>query len=164
VAKSGSKKPPDKEHDNQRVIIKNRKANFNYDILDELECGVVLHGSEVKSLRHNRCSLEEAYGRVREGEVWLVGCDIPEYKEASIFNHAPRRPRKLLLHRREIRNFASKAYQQGFTLVPLELYFKDGKVKLRLGLCKGRKTHDKRQVLKKREAARDISRALRRRV
>jgi SsrA-binding protein len=119
-------------------------------------------GSEVKSLRKGRLSLDEAYGRVKEGEVWLVGCDIPEYAEANRFNHDPRRPRKLLLHRREIRKFAGKAFERGLTLVPLKMYFKAGRAKVLLGVCRGRKLHDKREKLKKATVQRDIQRAMRR--
>jgi len=157
------KKSPDPEHDNERLIAQNRKARHNFDVLDALECGIVLVGSEVKSLRAGRVSLEEAYGRVREGEVWLVGCDIPEYAEANRFNHPPKRPRKLLLHRREVKRFAAQATQKGLTLVPLKMYFKEGRAKVLLGLCRGRKLHDKRQALKRADAERDIRRAMRRR-
>ena len=132
-------------------------------MLDTLECGIVLVGSEVKSLRQGKCSLEEAYGRIREGEVWLMGCDIQEYVEANRFNHVPRRARKLLLHRREIDKVAGKAYQRGQTLVPLKMYFKQGRAKVLLGICQGRKLHDKREILKKQDAQRDIQRAMRRR-
>jgi len=123
----------------------------------------MLVGSEVKSLRAGRVSLDEAYGRVRDGEVWLVGCDIPEYVEANRFNHKPKRPRKLLLHRREIARFAARAYQQGLTLVPLKMYFKQGRAKVLMGVCRGRQKHDKRQAMKQAEARRDIQQAMRRR-
>ena len=152
---------PDREHDNERLISQNRSARHDYEVLDTLECGIVLVGSEVKSLRTGKVSLDEAYGRMKGGEVWLVGCDIPEYRQANQFNHEPRRPRKLLLHRREINKFASKAYETGLTLVPLKLYFKKGKAKLLLGVCRGRKLHDKREKLKKRSVQRDIQRAMR---
>ena len=102
-----------------RIISQNRKARHNYIVLDTLECGIVLVGSEVKSLRIGRVSLEEAYARIKNDEVWLVGCDIAEYVEANRFNHQPRRPRKLLLHRREVKRFAHRAYEKGLTLVPL---------------------------------------------
>lgn len=164
MAKSAKKKTTsDKEHDNQRLVAQNRRARHEYDVLETLECGVVLVGSEVKSLRRGTVSLEEAYGRVKEGEVWLMGCDIAEYVEANRFNHNPRRPRKLLLHRREIKRFAMRAKEKGLTLVPLKLYFQDGRAKLLLGLCKGRKTYDKREAIKKAQMKRDIDRALRRR-
>jgi SsrA-binding protein len=155
------KEKPDREHDNERLISQNRSARHDYEVLDTLECGIVLVGSEVKSLRTAHVSLDEAYARVKGGEVWLVGCDIPEYLQANRFNHEPRRPRKILMHRREIIKFASKAYETGLTLVPLKLYFKKGKAKLLLGVCRGRKTHDKREKLKKRSMQRDIQRAMR---
>ncbi len=159
-----AKKPKavDREHDNERLIVQNRRARFDYEVLDTLECGVALVGSEVKSLRGGKISLEEAYGRVKSNEVWLIGCDIPEYPQASLQNHQPKRPRKLLLHRREIHKFADKAKENGLTLIPLKMYFNKGRVKLLLGLCKGRKKHDKRETIKKRESQRDIGRAVRR--
>ncbi|REK07179.1 MAG: SsrA-binding protein SmpB [Planctomycetota bacterium] len=162
MAKSKKKPDVDREHDNQRVIAQNRKARHEYNVIDTLECGIVLVGSEVKSLRRGTISLDEAYGRVKDGEVWLVGCDIAEYVEANQFNHNRRRPRKLLLHRREIRKFAGKAYETGLTLVPLKMYFKEGKAKVLLGICKGKKLYDKRDALKKKSMQRDIDRALRR--
>jgi len=155
------KKPVDKEHDNERLICQNRKARHNYAVIDTLECGIMLVGSEVKSLRQGKVSIEEAYGRIKEKEVWLVGCDIQEYVEANRFNHQPKRPRKLLLHRREINKFADKAYQTGFTLVPLRMYFKEGRAKVLLGICKGKKQHDKREDMKKADSQRDIQRAMR---
>ncbi len=158
-AKKGSAAPSE----NERLIAQNRKARHNYQVLDTLECGIVLVGSEVKSLRAGRMSLEEAYARVKNGEVWLVGCDIPEYVDANRLNHAPRRPRKLLLHRREIRRFAAQAYQKGLTLVPLKMYFKRGRAKVLLGVCRGKQKHDKREAMKNAEARRDIQRAVRRR-
>ena len=144
------------------MIALNRAAKHEYEVLDSLECGVVLVGSEVKSLRRGKVSVDEAYGRIKGNEVWLINCDIPEYLEASRFNHEPKRPRKLLLHRREIRKFASKAYEKGLTLVPLKLYFKEGKVKVLLGICKGKKLFDKRETMKKATMQREIDRALRR--
>jgi SsrA-binding protein len=131
-------------------------------VVDTLECGIVLVGSEVKSLRKGTLSLDEAYGRVKDGEVWLMGCDIAEYVQANQFNHNPRRPRKLLMHRREMKKFAGRAFEKGLTLVPLKMYFKEGRAKVLMGICKGRKLYDKREVLKKKSMQRDISRALRR--
>jgi SsrA-binding protein len=148
---------------NERLIAQNRKARHNYTVLDTLECGIALVGSEVKSLRAGSVSLAEAYGRVRNDELWLIGCNIQEYVEANRFNHDPRRPRKLLLHRREIRRFAQQAYQKGFTLVPLKMYFKRGRAKVLIGLCRGRQKHDKREAMKKAQARRDIQQAVRRR-
>jgi SsrA-binding protein len=148
----------------QRVISENRKARHRFQIMDTMECGIALMGSEVKSLRSGKVSLEEAYARVRNDEVWLLGCDIPEYKQATVWNHEPKRPRKLLLHRREISKFAGQAHEKGLTLVPLRLYFNDkGKAKLLLGLCRGKQMHDKREALKKADVQRDLSRAMRRR-
>ena len=158
-----AKKPKKTGDPNERVISENRKARHNFDVLDTLECGIALVGSEVKSLRSGKVSLDEAYGRMKDGEVWLVGCDIPEYKEASYLNHSPRRPRKLLMHRRELKRFAARAYEKGLTLVPLRMYFKRGMAKVLLGLCQGRKLHDKRQALKTAEARRDIQRQMHRR-
>jgi SsrA-binding protein len=148
---------------NERSIAENRKARHKFNVLDTLECGIALVGSEVKSLRNGRLSLDEAYGRVRNDEVWLVGSDIAEYNEASRMNHDPKRPRKLLLHRREIRKFANKAHEKGFTLVPLKMYFKNGRAKVLLGLCQGKKMHDKREALKTADTKRDIAREMRKR-
>ena len=153
---------PDREHDNERLIAQNRKSRREYEVLDTLECGIVLVGSEVKSLRKGTLSLDDAYGRVKAGEVWLIGCDIAEYVQANQFNHNPKRPRKLLMHRREVKKFANRAFEQGLTLVPLKMYFKEGRAKVLLGICKGRKLYDKREVLKKKTMQRDINRAIRR--
>ena len=121
-----------------------------------MECGLALAGSEVKSLRAGHISLEEAYGRVREGEIWLIGCDIPEYPQATIWNHEPKRPRKMLIHRREMRKFANQAHEKGLTLVPLKLYFNErGVAKVLLGLCRGKQLHDKREAMKKADSQRD---------
>jgi SsrA-binding protein len=147
---------------NERVIAQNRKARHDYHVLDTLECGIVLTGSEVKSLRNGRLSLEEAYGRVDRGEVWLVGCDIQEYAHAHQLNHVPKRRRKLLLHRREIRKFAGQAFEKNLTLVPLRMYFKRGRAKVLLGICRGKRQYDKRESLKNRDMQCDINRALRR--
>jgi len=145
-------------------VAENRKARHRFEVLETLECGIALAGSEVKSLRDGKISLEEAYGRVRNGEFWLVGCDIPEYAQATIWNHDPRRPRKLLVHRREQRKFAGQAHEKGLTLVPLRVYFNErGVAKVLMGLCRGRKLHDKREVLKKAAVQRDMQRAMRRR-
>ena len=162
TAKKKKKEAPDREHDNERLIAQNRRARHEYEVLDTVECGIVLVGSEVKSLRTGRLSLDEAYGRIKQGEVWLIGCDIPEYVQANQFNHQPKRPRKLLLHRREIKKCAGKAYERGLTLVPLKMYFKEGRAKVLLGICRGRKTYDKRESLKKAAVSRDIQRTMRR--
>lgn len=122
----------------------------------------MLVGSEVKSLRTGQLSLEEAYAKVKAEEVWLMGCDIPEYVQANRLNHVPKRPRKLLMHRREMKKFAKQAKEKGLTLIPLKMYFTEGRAKVLLGLCKGRKLHDKREVLKKHSAQRYMRRAMRR--
>ena len=120
----------------------------------------MLVGSEVKSLRNGKVSLAEAYGRVKEGEVWLIGCEIAEYVEANRFNHQPKRPRKLLMHRREIKRFAHRAFEKGLTLVPLRMYFKRGRAKVLMGICRGRRTHDKREAMKQAEAHREMRRQM----
>ena len=148
---------------NERPIAENRKARHKFHVLDTLECGIALVGSEVKSLRNGKLSLDESYGRVRNGEVWLVGADIAEYVQANRMNHNPKRPRKLLLHRGEINKFAMRAHEKGLTLVPLKMYFKKGRAKLLLGLCKGKKLHDKRETMKKADSQRQIQRAMRKR-
>jgi len=159
--KAKPKKPADDP--NEKTVCSNRKARHEYEVLDSLECGIVLVGSEVKSLRSGHVSIDEAYGRMDRGEVWLVGANIEEYRNANELNHEPKRRRKLLMHRREIAKFAARAYEKNLTLVPLKLYFKQGKAKLLLGLCRGKKTYDKRESLKKKSMQRDIDRALRQR-
>jgi SsrA-binding protein len=147
---------------NERVIADNRKARHNYHVLDTLECGIVLAGSEVKSLRAGGLSLDEAYGRVEDDEVWLVGANIAEYSYSHNLNHVPKRRRKLLMHRREVRKFAGQAFEKGLTLVPLKMYFKQGRAKVLLGICRGKQKHDKRSSIKDRETKREIDRAMRR--
>ncbi|MBL9082748.1 MAG: SsrA-binding protein SmpB [Planctomycetales bacterium] len=162
-AKSAKDKEKEKKDEaNERLVAQNRRARHEYEVLDTVECGIVLVGSEVKTLRSGKVMLDDAYANVNKGEVWLVGCEIPEYVQANQFNHEPKRKRKLLLHRREIQKFASRAFEKGLTLVPLKLYFKRGKAKILLGICKGRQLHDKREKLKKETMNRDIQRAMRR--
>ncbi len=163
MAKKTKKPAKEAENKNEKRITENRRARRQYEIHDTLECGIVLVGSEVKSLRNGKVSIEEAYGRVRNDEVYLVGCDIAEYEQANQLNHDPRRPRKLLMHRREIRKFANKAFERGMTLVPLKMYFKEGRVKVLMGIGRGRKLHDKREKMKKDTVQRDIARAMRNR-
>jgi SsrA-binding protein len=148
---------------NECVIADNRKARHNYTVIDTLECGIVLMGSEVKSLRAGGLSLDEAYGRVEGEEVWLIAANIAEYKFSHALNHEPKRRRKLLMHRREIRKFAGQAFEKGLTLVPLKMYFKEGRAKVLLGICKGKQKHDKRESIKQRDTKREIDRAMRRR-
>jgi SsrA-binding protein len=147
---------------NERVIADNRKARHNYHVLDTLECGIALVGSEVKSLRSGGLSLDEAYGRVEGEEVWLHGANIAEYAFSHALNHQAKRRRKLLMHRREIKKFAGQAYEKGLTLVPLKMYFKEGRAKVLMGICKGKQKHDKRESIKNRDMKRDIDRAMRR--
>ena len=161
--KSTKKAPAHPAKSGDRPIAENRKARLKYQVMDTLECGISLVGSEVKSLRAGKVSLDESYGRVMRDEVWLVGCDIAEYSHSSRMNHKPRRDRKLLMHQREIRKFARQAFEKGLTLVPLKMYFKKGRAKLLLGICRGRKLYDKRDKLKKETMQRDMQRALRRR-
>ena len=121
------KKKVDPAKDNQRLVAENRKARHKFEVIDSLECGICLVGSEVKSLRQGRLSLDESYARVKNGEVWLIGVDIQEYNHANRMNHDPKRTRKLLMHRREVRKFAQRAHEDGLTLVPLRVYFRDGR-------------------------------------
>src|SRR5207302_9971436 len=151
------------DEDGLKVICRNKRALHEYHIADTLECGSVLTGTEVKRLRESQASLEDAYGKIEDGEVWLLGSDIPEYSMGNRLNHKPKRPRKLLLHRREIAKFAAKATQRGFTLVPLRMYFKEGRAKVELAVARGKQQHDKRQDEKKAEAKRDIRREMDRR-
>jgi SsrA-binding protein len=155
---AGSKKA--KEADDIQSVCRNKRAFHEYEIFDTLECGIVLKGTEVKSLREHAASLEEAYAKIDGRELWLIGSDIPEYTMGNRLNHKPKRPRKLLVHRREIDKFAGKASQQGYTLVPLRLYFKQGRAKVEIAVARGKKMYDKRQTQKKAEAAKDIRKAM----
>lgn len=139
------------------VVERNRKARFEFDIEETLEAGLVLEGSEVKSVRQGKVSLDGAYCKVdRDGEMKIHGMYVKPYEEAGPFGHEPRRPRKLLMHNREIRKWGEKAEREGYTIVPLELYFRDGWAKLKIGLAKGRQKHDKRQAIKEREMKRQM--------
>src|SRR3954469_4245454 len=143
----------------RKVIASNRKARHDYTVLDVFEAGVALVGTEVKSLRMGRASLVDAYATIDDGEVWLRALPIPEYPHGSWTNHEPRRNRKLLLHREEIERLIGKTREGGLTLVPLKLYFSEGKVKCELALARGKRDYDKRQDMAKRDADREISRA-----
>ncbi len=147
----------------RKLVAQNRRARHDYTILDTIEAGIVLQGTEVKSLRAGRASLVDAFAQISEGEAWLHGMHIPEYTEGTWTNHAPRRRRKLLLHRDEIAKLVGKTREGGLTLVPLSLYFKDGRAKVEVALARGRKTYDKRQALAERDASREVSRVLGRR-
>ncbi len=145
-----------------RTVASNRRARHDYDILETLEAGIVLQGSEVKSLREGKAQLSDAYARVSDGELWLFGVHIPPWLFATGFGaHDPDRRRKLLVHRSQIDELMGLTQQQALTLVPLSLYFRDGKAKVQLGLARGRKLHDKRQAILSREADREASRAAR---
>jgi SsrA-binding protein len=147
----------------RKLIAQNKKARHDYHLEDVLEAGLVLTGTEVKSLRAGRASLVDSYAQVKNGEVWLENAHIPEYDQGSWTNHEPRRSRKLLLHRAEIAKLIGKTKESGLTLVPLSLYFKDGKAKVEIALARGKKAYDKRQTLAARDAAREIERAAGRR-
>ena len=149
-----------KETNEIQSICRNKRAFHEYEVFDTLECGIVLTGTEVKSLREHAASLEEAYAKIDAGEVWLIGSDIPEYTMGNRLNHKPKRARKLLMHKREIDKFAGKASQQGYTLIPLRLYFKQGRAKIEIAVARGKKQYDKREVKKKAEAAREIRQAM----
>jgi SsrA-binding protein len=141
-------------------VATNRRARFEYEIEDTLEAGLALRGPEVKSLRLGRGNLNGAFAIVRRGEVWLIGCQIAAYEQAGRENADPLRERKLLLHKREIARIQGKVAERGFTLVPLSLYFKGGRAKVELAVARGKKTHDKRETIKRREDARSVDRAL----
>lgn len=146
-----------------KLVAKNKKARFNYELGDRFEAGLVLQGTEVKSLRLGKANLTDAYARLKDGEAWLISCHISAYPFAYYDNHEPERPRKLLLHKRELKKLAGKVQEQGWSLIPLAIYFKRGKAKVELALAKGKKIHDKRQTIKKREQDREMQRALRHR-
>jgi SsrA-binding protein len=143
-----------------RVVAENRRARHDFHLLDRVEAGIALTGTEVKSLREGRATLQGAFGEVREGEVWLVGAHIAEYAQGNVANHDPDRDRKLLLHRREISSLIGKVSERGLTLVPTRLYFKDGRAKVELALARGKEARDKRRDIAEREAKRQIERAL----
>ncbi len=142
--------------------VDNRRARFEFEFLERIEAGLALTGTEIKSIRAGQISLNEAYARVRDGELWLLGMHVPPYKEGSFSNHEPRRPRKLLLHRIEIDRLAGRMAEKGLTLIPTRLYFKRGKVKIDLALARGKKLWDKRRDIKERETKRELSRLVRR--
>ena len=144
----------------EKPIAENRKARHDYHFLERFEAGLALTGSEVKSLRDGRASLQQAYADVREGEAWLIGAHIDTYNQAGIANHEPDRDRKLLLHRREIDSLYGKVREKGLTLVPVRLYFKNGRAKVEIALARGKDVRDKRRDIAKRDADRQIERAL----
>lgn len=147
----------------RKIIAQNRRARHDYTIEDVYEAGLVLTGTEVKSLREGRASLVDGYASIRDGEAWLHGVHIPEYVGGTWTNHEPRRPRKLLLHRQEIQRLIGKTRETGLTLIPLSLYFSDGKAKVEIALARGKRSYDKRQALAERQATREVQRAVGRR-
>ena len=144
----------------EKLIVDNRRARHDYHLSDRVEAGVVLTGTEVKSLRGGEATLQQAYAEVRDGEAWLVGLHVPEYTEGNRANHDPDRPRKLLLHRREIDRLYGQVREKGLTLVPTRLYFKDGRVKAEIAVARGKELRDKRRAIADREARRQVERAL----
>ena len=140
------------------VFAENRKARHDYTVLETIECGIVLSGTEVKSVRHGSVSLAGSYGAVLKGELWLLGADIAAYKFGNRFNHEPKSQRKLLVHAKEIRELQLKTEAKGLTLVPLKVFLKHGKIKVELGICRGKQLHDKREALKKKDLRRDLER------
>jgi SsrA-binding protein len=147
----------------KKIIASNRRARHEYTIEDVVEAGLVLTGTEVKSLRAGRATLTDGFGQITDGEAWLHGVHIPQYTQGTWTNHEPRRTRKLLMHRKEIDRLERSISERGLTLIPLSLYFSGGKVKIELGLARGKRTYDKRHDLAKRDAAREVERELRRR-
>jgi SsrA-binding protein len=147
------------EEGRNRTISTNRRARHEYEILETVEAGMVLRGTEVKSLRDSQLTFKDAYATVRNNEIWLIGCHINPYSHGTDANHDPERDRKLLLHRREIGRLTGKIAERGLTLVPLRLYLKNGRVKIELGLARGRKLHDKRSAIREREVKREMDKA-----
>ena len=144
----------------EKQIAANRKARHEYFVEETYECGLALHGTEVKSMRQGRVNLKEAFCQVKNGEMWVIGMHISPYEQGNIFNVDPLRDKKLLMHKSEIRKLASQVQRQGYTLIPLRIYLKDGRMKLELGLCKGKQLHDKRDDAADRAAKREIERAM----
>ena len=144
--------------DGRKIIAENRKARFDYFIEDTYECGIVLEGTEVKSVKNGNISFPDAFAEITNGEVWVKNFHISEYSFSSIFNHDPDRPKKLLLHAEEIKRLTRRVEEKGCTLIPLDFYLKDGRVKVTLAVCKGKKLYDKRASIKERDVQRDIQR------
>jgi SsrA-binding protein len=143
-----------------KLVAKNKKARFDYELGERYEAGIVLKGTEVKSLRLGKGNLSDSYARIQDGQVWLIGCHISAYPWAYYGNHEPERPRKLLLHKQEIRRLLGKVQEKGANLIPTSIYFKNGRAKVELALAKGKKTHDKRAAIKAREQKLEIARAM----
>jgi SsrA-binding protein len=154
MAKSKTDKKADESK--QKVVVRNRKAAHDYELLDELDCGIVLMGSEIKSIRNNKITIDEAYAKLQNGELWLLNADIAEYPQASFMNHERKRQRKLLVKKAELRKVAEQAEEQGLTMVPLSVYFDRGLAKVKIAVARGRKKHDKRDKLKAKVDAREM--------
>ncbi len=144
-----------------KTVAQNRKARHDYFVEESYECGIELRGTEVKSIRLGKCNLKDCYASVEKGEMWVHGMHISPYEKGNIFNTDPMRPKKLLLHKAEIRKLEQAVMQKGLTLIPLSVYLKQGRMKLQLGLCKGKKNYDKRDDMAKRDAEREIERSMR---
>ena len=144
-----------------KLIAQNKKARFNYSVDETYECGLVLEGTEVKSFKAGNISFPDAFAEIQKGEVWVKGLHIAEYSYSSVFNHNPDRPKKLLLHRDEIKRLTRKVEEEGYTLIPLDFYLKNGRIKVTLGLCKGKKQFDKRADIRERDVKRDMQREFR---
>ena len=145
----------------EKLVVQNRRAHHDYFILEKIEAGIELRGTEVKSLRAGGMTLKDSYAEVRDGEMYLVGSHISPYEKGNIYNHDPERARRLLLHKREIVKLGAKVAEKGLTLVPLRVYFKEGRAKVELGLCRGKHTVDKRDTIREREVLREADRAMR---
>lgn len=143
-----------------KLIAQNKKANFEYFIYDRYECGIVLTGTEIKSIRNGKVSIQDSYARVKNGEMFIINMNIAKYEEGNIFNHYETRERKLLLHKKEILKITSYIEQDGYTLIPLKVYLNDGLAKIELGVCKGKKLHDKRDAIKERDLSREAQKAM----
>jgi SsrA-binding protein len=157
VVKSNSQRS---QHEGVRIVAQNRAASYNYHLLDSLETGLVLVGTEVKSLREGKGTLREAYAEIRQGQAWLVNCHIPEYQPGGFRNHDPLRKRKMLLHRREIDRLLVQTQQKGMTIIPTKIYFRDGVAKCEVAIAKGKKFHDRREAEKQKEAKREANEAM----
>ena len=148
------------KHQNEKVVIKNRKARYEYHIINSIEAGIMLQGTEVKSLRNGKANLQDSYAALKEGEVFLYNLHISPYEQGTYNNHEPRRPRKLLLHKSEIRKLSRQVQEKGVTLIPLKVYFKNGLAKIELGFARGKKLYDKRKVIAERDSKRQLDREL----
>ena len=143
-----------------RLLARNRRAFYDYSVEENLECGIVLQGTEVKSLRGGKFSFSDSYAKIRDDELWLIGLHISEYSHGNINNHDPLRDRKLLIHRQELKRLKRKVDERGFTLIPLRIYLKGGRIKVELGVCRGKKSYDKRESIKERDQKRDADREM----